>query len=67
MAHQYSVEIHNYLTDRLNDAKEKLKEAAISGADDAVKKAAGRIEALNRLRTMMTEKFDLTNRKYFHK
>jgi hypothetical protein len=65
MAHQYSVEIHDYISNRLESAQSALKDAQTSGSDLSVKNAEGRIHALMQLRTMMTEKFDLMNRRYF--
>jgi hypothetical protein len=66
MAHQYSVEIHEYLSKRFESASEDYKEAVQSGSESEIKRNEGRIEALTGLRNMMTDRFDLKNRKYYH-
>ncbi len=65
MAHQYSVEIHEFLGDNLKKARSALEEAQKAGDKKAVEHQQGRIEELNFFRTMLTEKFDLSNQKYY--
>ncbi len=65
MAHQYSVEIHNFLTSNLKEVTGELEVAREN--EDAVRISylEGRLEELNHMRNLLTEKFDLSHRQYY--
>lgn len=65
MAHQYSVEIHKFITERLKEAQESLKSIQGSGDEKEIKFLEGKIHELTHFRNLLTEKFDLSNRKYY--
>lgn len=65
MAHQFSVEIHNYLTESLDETRRLLAKAEAEKDAAGVRFQEGRIEELLFFRRQMSEKYDLKNQKYF--
>lgn len=65
MAHQYSVEIHEFLGEKLKEIHSALEEARSKGEETAIRYQEGRLELLNQMRKHMTDKFDLANQKYY--
>ncbi len=64
MAHQYSVEIHNFITQHLQKTEQELEaETAESGVRHS--RLKGRREELLFFRDLLTRKYDLENRKYY--
>lgn len=64
MAHQFSVEIHNFLTDMAIQCEKELQDESLSIEKRAYFK--GRGEELNFLRDVMSQKFDLHGHNYYH-
>lgn len=65
MAHQYSVEIHEFLDAKLNEIEERLTAAGGKNDAEGVHYEKGRLDLLTQMRKHMTEKFDLTTQKYY--
>ena len=65
MANQYSVEIHQYISDKIAEAK-KNKEIA-KGQQDHLSEQfyAGQLRELNKIREYMAAKIDLKTQKYY--
>ncbi len=65
MANDYSVAIHNYISDKIT-ANEKNKKDAEKEKDLAsTRYCEGRLRELNSIRQYMVEKIDLKTQKYF--
>lgn len=65
MAHQFSVEIHNFLTGNLAEARRILAVAAQERDEAAMRFQEGRIAELLFFRQQISEKYDLKNQQYF--
>lgn len=65
MAHQFSVEIHNYLTASLQATGRELEEAQAKSQAERVAYLEGRQEELTHLRALLTAKYDLKWHKYY--
>lgn len=66
MAHAYSVQIHNWISERVSDLNVKIKAAKV--ADDVLNQAyfSGQLEELKRIRKHLSEKIDLDTQTYFN-
>lgn len=62
MAHEYSVQIHDWITTRLKEIELKFKTA---GQDDGRAYFQGQIRELKEIRKFLTEKIDLDTQKYY--
>lgn len=65
MAHEYSVEIHTFLKEKLNQAETNLASARSSNDEEQEHYEKGRLDLLLQMRKHMTDKFDLATQKYF--
>lgn len=65
MAHQYSVEIHEFLSSRLQQSQRELEQARAAGDSQRTQFIEGKLSELNFMRNLLTEKFDLQHRKYY--
>ncbi|OGR07234.1 MAG: hypothetical protein A2511_12525 [Deltaproteobacteria bacterium RIFOXYD12_FULL_50_9] len=65
MAHQFSVEIHNFLTGNLEEARQILARATQERDEAAVRFQEGRIAELLFFRQQLVEKYDLKDQRYF--
>ena len=65
MAHQFSVEIHGYLTSAVEAAERELKDAREKAQAERVAYLEGRLDELQHLRQMLTAKYDLRFHKYY--
>lgn len=63
MAHQYSVEIQDFLGQLIADAEEQLK-AAPKGSEEAAR-AAGKLEEAQFFRQHLSDNYDLKTQKYY--
>ncbi len=65
MAHEYSVKIHNYITDKIVNA-EKMKKAAEKKDDFKARKFyEGQLDELLYMREYLTKRTDLNTQKYY--
>ena len=65
MAHEYSVKIHNYITDKIKTA-EMMKKAAEKKDDFETRKFyEGQLDELLYLRKYLTERTDLNTQQYY--
>ena len=65
MANQYSVEIHQYISEKIAEAK-KNKEIAEGQQDHPSEQFyAGQLRELNKIREYMAAKIDLKTQKYY--
>jgi hypothetical protein len=65
MANQYSVEIHQYISDKIAEAK-KNKDIAERQKDRPLEHFyAGQLRELNKIREYMAAKIDLKTQKYY--
>lgn len=65
MAHQFSVEIHGFLTASLDAAERALKEAQVKGETEQSTYLSGRVQELKHIRQLLSSKYDLRFHKYF--
>jgi len=65
VAHEYSVQIHDWISQKVSDINVKIKAAKVS--DDAVNQAyfTGQLEELRSIRKHLTDKIDLNTQNYF--
>jgi hypothetical protein len=65
MVHTYSVEIQNYISEKLGVAEDKKKEAEKQSDFEAQQFYEGQLKELRTLREYLTEKIDLETQKYY--
>ena len=65
MAHIFSVEIHDYLSARIQEAEEGRREAGREGNDELQRYFEGRLLELHALRQYLTDKIDLKTHIYY--
>lgn len=65
MAHEYSVDIHNWLNNQLDQVKASLETARIKGNTSDVHYFSGQLEALKELRQYLTDHIDLDTQQYY--
>lgn len=65
MTHAYSVEIHNYISEKLAVANEKKKDAEKQNDFETQQFYEGQIKELIIFRKYLTEKIDLKTQKYY--
>ncbi len=65
MAHAYSVQIHDWISQKVSDINVKIKTAKVT--DDAMNQAyfTGQLEELKSIRKHLTDKIDLDTQKLF--
>ena len=65
MPHIFSVEIHEYLSARIEQSKEKRKQA-IGDKDESLQhRFEGELQELEEMRRYLTENIDLKTQKYY--
>lgn len=70
MAHEYSVLIHDWISEKINRTKQELKPYKnIPDTPPAEQKSflMGQLEELNNIRKYLTDQFDLNTQKYYQK
>ena len=65
MVHTYSVDIQNYISEKLAAAEDKKKEAEKQSDFEAQQFYEGQLNELQTLRKYLTEKIDLETQKYY--
>lgn len=65
MPHAFSVEIHNYITERIQESEKELEKARAEKNELAVRFQEGCLEELNFFRNHLTDAYDLSDRKYY--
>lgn len=65
MAHEFSVEIHNYITNKIDIAEKGKKQADKKGDVKTRRFFEGQLYELLNLRLYLTEKIDLKTQKYY--
>jgi hypothetical protein len=65
MANEYSVAIHNYISDKIAAAENTQKAAEKVNDLEAARYYEGRLQELNIIRQYMVDKIDLKTQKYF--
>jgi hypothetical protein len=65
MAHQFSVEIHDYLTSALQTTERELEAAKAKAEVERAGYLEGRLEELRHLRELLTARYDLKLHKYY--
>jgi len=65
MPDKFSADIHDFISEKLRLAHEKLAQAQLAGDAKAARFQKGRIEELLFFRHHMAAKYDLKNRTYF--
>lgn len=65
MANQYLIEIHDYITSKINDAQ-KAKKSAVQKEDRArINNLDGQLDELGALRRFLKEHYDLPTQSYY--
>ncbi|MEW6220267.1 MAG: hypothetical protein AB1634_12140 [Thermodesulfobacteriota bacterium] len=65
MAHEFSVQIHAFLSQELARARERLAAAVAQGDRSSARFQEGMVEELLFFRGRLSESYDLKNQKYF--
>ena len=65
MANQYSVEIHQYLSEKIIEAQKKKKTAEKQQDQPSEHFYAGQLRELNKIREYMAARIDLKTQKYY--
>jgi len=65
MANQYSVEIHQYISDKIAAATRQQKQAEAAEDSAACQFYAGQVYELVKIREYMAENIDLKTQKYY--
>ena len=65
MTHEYSVMVHEYLSDKMTDAEQRRKVAHEQKNWEMIEFCDGQIEEIQYLRTYLTNKVDLVTQKYY--
>ena len=65
MTHQYSVEIHRYISDKIAAAADQKKRAEKTNDLDSSRFYEGQLYELIKIREYMAEKIDLKTQKYY--
>ena len=65
MAHDYLIEIHNYISEQIASAESRKAEAQESNDKDSQKFYEGQLAEWRWMRTYLAEKVDLKTQKYF--
>ena len=65
MTHEYSVEIQNYISEKLAVAEKKKKDAEKQNDFETQQFYEGQLKELFTFRQYLTEKIDLKTQKYF--
>lgn len=65
MAHEYSVQIHEFLSEKLKEVEAGMATAAAAGDEEQLQYEKGRQDLLNTMRKHMKDRFDLATQKYF--
>ena len=65
MANEYSVEIHDYISNQIAAAEKMKIDAESNGDSSSAKYYEGRLQELHEIRQYMVEKIDLKTQKYY--
>ncbi len=65
MANEFSIAIHNYISDRIAFTEKNKKNAEINEDSASTRYFEGRLQELNKIRQYMTERIDLKTQKYY--
>ena len=65
LAHEYSVEIHNYISEKISVAEEKKKRAEKQNDSETQQFCEGQLKELFKIRKYLTERIDLKTQKYY--
>ena len=65
MAHEYSVEIHQYITDKIESAGKLKKEAQAQNDRETMQFYEGQLHELLAIREYLSAKVDLKTQKYY--
>ena len=65
MTHEYSVDMQQYISERLNEITEKLKEAESQNDPDTAEFCKGQLAELIEIREYLSDKVDLDTQNYF--
>ena len=65
MAYEFSVAIHDYISDQIAVAEKYKKVAEINEDSASSRFFEGRLQELNKIRQYMTERIDLKTQKYY--
>jgi hypothetical protein len=65
MANEYSVAIHNYISDKIAAAEKSQKDAEKKNDSAAARYYGGQLRELTDIRRYMVEKIDLKTQKYY--
>jgi len=65
MANEYSVAIHNYISDKIAAAEKNMKLAEQGGDAGSIPYFRGQLQELYNIRQYLVEKIDLKTQKYF--
>ena len=65
MAHEYSVAIHNYISEKISVAEEKKKKEEKHNDFETQQFSEGQLKELFKIRKYLTERIDLKTQKYY--
>ena len=65
MAHSYSVEIHNYINEKMIVAEEKQRQAKKQNDIETCQFFEGQLKELSEIREYLTERIDLSTQEYY--
>ena len=65
MANEYLIEIHNYISEKIDGAQKKKDEASANDELESQRFYKGQLKEWHYLRAYLAEKIDLKTQKYF--
>ncbi len=66
VAHEYSVQIHEWISKKINSIKQDMKSSEAGNNADRKNYLAGRLQELQDIRQYLTDKIDLDTQEYYH-
>jgi hypothetical protein len=65
MANEYSVAVHNYISDKIAATEKNKNHAEMENDSGSISYYEGQLKELNNIRQYMVEKIDLKTQKYY--
>ena len=66
MAHEYSVQIHEWISKKIDAVRQDMKPAEKENDADRKSYLTGRLHELQDIRQYLTDKVDLDTQEYYH-
>lgn len=65
MTHQFSVEVHTYLSEKIKQVRSMKEKAGRQNDNAALQYYTGQLEELNEIREFLSSNFDLDTQAYY--